>query len=82
MRVEYTSEDRNLGCTVELVDNGRRQSVPVCMGGLAYIGCNEWLDECQRQYEDRAPNNRVESVSIVEDVVAAAVSVRRTSTSG
>jgi hypothetical protein len=50
--INIEGKERNEGCTAKLEDNGERQSVPVCMGGTAIVGCNNY-DECHEPYGER-----------------------------
>ncbi len=43
---------RNFGCEAILEDDGVNQKIPVCMGGLAIVGCNN-PEQCGKAYVDR-----------------------------
>lgn len=44
--------DRHEGCEAKLFDDGKKQEIPVCMGGTALIGCNNF-EVCKEAYSDR-----------------------------
>jgi len=44
--------ERHPGCHAELFDNGERMQLPVCMGGIAIVGCNNYED-CRSKYGER-----------------------------
>ncbi len=54
MRQERIDEflPRNEGCRAQLMDDGVRQEVPVCMGGMALIGCNQ-AEQCLEEFSER-----------------------------
>jgi hypothetical protein len=50
--ITVNEQERREGCKAKLEDNGEKQSVPVCMGGIAIIGCNNYED-CHGLYGQR-----------------------------
>lgn len=44
--------ERHAGCGAELFDNGTKMRIPVCMGGTALVGCNNY-ENCKSLYGDR-----------------------------
>jgi len=40
---------RHEGCHTVLMDDGQKQEIPVCMGGMAIIGCNDFVECIQKQ---------------------------------
>ncbi len=40
------------GCKAALYDNGMRQEVPTCMGGIAMVGCSDF-DTCAKVSHER-----------------------------
>lgn len=73
---------RHEDCRASLIDKGvGEQLVPVCMGGLAIIGCNNPA-ECQLLLSDRVKDSFVYAVFINPDnIVDAVTRVRRQSAS-
>lgn len=56
---------RHEGCAVLLTDNGAQQNIPVCMGGSALIGCNNYDEGCAGPHAQRtADENSAELVHI------------------
>jgi len=51
-RVQVNGTERELGCNARLEDDGTKQKIPVCMGGTAIIGCNNY-DVCRQSYGER-----------------------------
>lgn len=51
------------GCEAKLLDNGRDQTVPACMGGTALTGCNN-ADVCESlpQVEASIPSDQVYAI--------------------
>jgi hypothetical protein len=50
--IKVNEQERLEGCRAKLEDNGEKQSVPVCMGGVAITGCNNY-DDCHELYGQR-----------------------------
>lgn len=44
--------NRHEGCEARLFDDGKKQEVPVCMGGVALVGCNNY-EVCKEAYGER-----------------------------
>ena len=55
-------ERRNEGCEALLIDDGRdKQIVPVCMGGVEILGCNN-PDSCIERYCERTEGSSTTSM--------------------
>ncbi len=57
--------DRNPGCEAVLFDDGRNQRIPVCMGGTALGGCNNYDAVCKDVHSERSTNENPGFVNVV-----------------
>ena len=60
--IEISGAVRHPDCHALLQDNGIKQEIPVCMGGTAIVGCNNY-DVCGEAYIERR-NDRTHKMHV------------------
>lgn len=65
------------GCRAKLFDDGERTQIPVCLGGVSIVGCNN-ASECRQLFGERRGRQSTVPVVFEEDnTVTRVVTVHR-----